>query len=186
MEGYISGGANIMSDMFALMAIESIARYLPVAVGDGANIEAREKVAFGSTLSGLVMVVGRTTSQHSLEHAMSAYHQELPHGAGLIMLSRAYFTHFINAHVCDDRFVKMAQVMGYPDAKEPMDFIEVLDRLQKDCGVADLKMSEYGIMPDEFITLAENAKATMGRLFLCDRSPLSDEDCAAVYQAAYK
>ena len=186
MEGYISAGATMMSEMFALTAIENIASYLPVAVQDGANIEAREKVAFANTLSGLVMVVGALTSQHSLEHAMSAHHQDLPHGAGLAMLSKAYFTHFINAHGCDNRFVKMAQVMGYPDAKEPMDFIAALDNLQKGCGIADLKMSDYGIKSDDLPALVKNAKATMGKLFAFDRVQLTDADCLAIYQAAYK
>ena len=186
MEGYIANTANLMSDMYALTAIESVSHSLAAAVRDGSNMNAREKVAFGNTLSGLVMVTGSVSSQHSLEHALSAYHQDLPHGAGLIMLSKAYFTHFIHAHVCDDRFLKMAQVMGTADAKEPMDFIAALDKLQKDCGVADLKMSDYDIKPDEFETLAKNAKATMGRLFLCDRSELSLADCVKIYSEAYR
>ncbi|GFZ30783.1 hypothetical protein CSC2_13090 [Clostridium zeae] len=33
-------------------------------------------------------------------------------GAGLIILSKAYFTHFISKHVCDDRFIRMAKAMG--------------------------------------------------------------------------
>lgn len=186
MEGYISAGGNSMSDMFALTAIENAAAALPAAVRDGANLEARTKMAFANTLSGYVMVVGRTTSQHSLEHAMSAYHQEIPHGAGLIMLSKAYFTHFINKHACDERFVKMAQVMGYGDAREPRDFIAALERLQEACGVADLKMSDYGIQTTEFQALAKNARATMGGLFACDRIPLSDEDSVDIYRASYK
>ena len=186
MEGYISTGGNIMSDMFALTAIENAATALPDAVRDGGNLEARTKLAFANTLSGYVMVVGRTTSQHSLEHAMSAYHQELPHGAGLIMLSKAYFTHFINKHACDERFVKMAQVMGYREAREPKDFIVALERLQAACGVAELKMSDYGIQPEEFLILAKNARATMGGLFACDRISLSEEDCVGIYRASYK
>lgn len=67
---------------------------------EGKDIDAREKVAFGSTLSGLVMSVGRCISQHSLEQAISAYHQELPHGTGLIIISKAYFTHLIDKHMC--------------------------------------------------------------------------------------
>jgi len=175
-----------MSDMYAITAIENISRNLAKAVKDGNDIEAREKVAFGNTLSGTVMCVGRCTSEHSLEHAMSAYHQELPHGAGLIMISKAYFTHLINKHVCDDRFVQMAKVMGTEDATEPMDFIKALVKLQEECGVADLKMSDYGIRPEEFETMAKNAKDTMGGLFLCDRSELSLEDCVAIYEASYK
>jgi len=186
LEGYISNGGNIMSDMYALAAIENVGLNLAKAVKDGNDLDAREKVAFGSTISGIVMSVGATTSQHSLEHAMSAFHQELPHGAGLIMLSKAYFTHFINKQVCDDRFVRMAEAMGMEDAKDPMDFITMLIKLQEDCGVADLKMSDYGIKPEEFETLAKNAKETMGFLFTVDRSQLSIKDCVMIYEDSYK
>ena len=185
-EGYVSNGVNLMSDMFAITAIENVGINLEKTVKDGSDIHAREKVAFGSTLSGLVMSVGRCTSQHSLEHAMSAYHQELPHGAGLIMLSRAYFTHLIDTHVCDDRFVQMARAMGMEDAREPMDFITMMEKLQEDCGVADLKMSDYGIRPEEFETMATNAKDTMGFLFTCDRREISVNECVAIYRESYK
>ena len=185
-EAYVSNGANLMSDMYALTAIENVSLNLPKTIKNGNDIEARTKVAFGNTLSGSVMCVGRCNSEHSLEHAMSAYHQELPHGAGLIMISKAYFTHLIKQHVCDDRFIKMAKVMGMKNATEPMDFIAALTKLQEDCGVADLKMSDYGITPDEFEKFAINAKDTMGFLFSCDRIPLSNEDCINIYAASYK
>lgn len=185
-EGYISLKANLMSDMVGITAIENVSRNLAKTVKNGNDIEAREQVAFGNYLSGIEMCVGSTSSQHSLEHAMSAYHQELPHGAGLIMLSKAYFTHFINKHVCDDRFVRMAKAMGMEDASEPMDFMTMLIKLQEDCGVADLKMSDYGIKPEEFDTMAKNAKDTMGGLFMCDRTPLSVEDCVDIYTKSYK
>lgn len=185
-ECYIAAPANLMSDMYALTAIENIGSYLARAVQNGSDKEARERVAFANTLSGVVMTISACTSEHSMEHAMSAYHQDLPHGAGLIMISKAYFTHFIEKHACDERFVRMAQALGKKDASEPMDFIASLVKLQEDCGVADLKMSDYGIQPDEFMTLAQNARATMGGLFLCDRVPLSDEECAAIYEKSYR
>jgi alcohol dehydrogenase len=185
-EGYVSKGANLMSDMYAITAIENVSRNLAKTVKDGKDIDAREKVAFGNTLSGVVESVGLCTSQHSLEHAMSAFHQELPHGAGQIMISEAYFTHLIDKHVCDDRFVQMAKAMGMEDATEPMDFIKMLSKLQEDCDVADLKMSDYGIKPDEFETMAKNAKDTMGFLFTCDRSEISVEESAAIYKESYK
>lgn len=117
---------------------------------------------------------------------MSAYHHDLPHGAGLIMLSKAYFTHFIEKHACDERFIRMAKALGKPDASAPQDFITALADLQEQCGVADLKMSDYGIRPEEFMTLARNARATMGGLFACDRVPLSEEECAAIFEKAYR
>ena len=185
-ECYISNCANLMGDMYALTAIENIAKYLARAVKDGNDLEAREHVAFANTLSGVVMTISACTSEHSMEHAMSAYHQDLPHGAGLIMISKAYFTHFINEHVCDDRFIKMAQAMGMTDAKDPMDFITMLTKLQEACDVAKLKMSDYGITADEFEKMARNARETMGGLFMCDRKELTQEACVAIYEASFK
>lgn len=186
LEGYVSKYANLMSDTYALAAIENVGCNLSKAVKNGNDIDAREKVAFGSMLSGLVMCVGCTSSQHALEHAMSAYHKELPHGAGLIMLSKAYFTHFINQHASDERYIRMAKAMGMEDAKEPMDFISMLVKLQTECGVENLKMSDYGIKPAEFEQLARNAKQTMGGLFTSDRKELSMEDCINIFKASYR
>ena len=185
-EGYVSNRANPMSDMYALTAIEHISHYLPIAVNDGNNLEARSHVAWGSYLSGVVMCVGGVTSQHSLEHAMSAYHQQLPHGAGLIMISRAYFSHLIEVHACDERFIRLAYAMGMTDATNPEDFIIALEALKKLCRVSDLRMSDYGIRFEEAAKFTTNAKTTMGRLFTLDRTILSDTDCQKIYNESYK
>lgn len=186
-EGYIASRSNLMSDMFALKAIESVGQNLALAYKDGGNEDAREKVAFGSTLSGIVMCVGSTTSEHALEHPMSAYHPKLPHGAGLIMISKAYYTHFIqNAPELHDRFITMAKAMGKTDAKDPMDFVTALSDLQAVCDVADLKMSDYGIKREEFPQFVHDAKTTMKGLFRMDRIELSDDDCLKIYEESYR
>ncbi len=185
-EVMISNGINILSETIALSAIENIVQYLPRAVQDGGDLEAREHIAYGSTMAGITMQLTSTTAQHSMEHAMSAYHHDLPHGAGLIMISKAFAEFFIEKHACDEQFVKMARVMGIPDADKPEDFITALVLLQKDCGVDDLKMSDYGITTDEFMTLAVNARETMGGLFLANPCTMSDEECAGIFAQAYR
>ena len=185
-EVMMSKSVNILSETIALSAIESLAEYLPRAVKDGNDLEAREHVAYGSTIAGMTMQLTSTTAQHSMEHAMSAYHHNLPHGAGLIMISKAFAEFFIEKHACDEQFIKMARVMGIPNADKPVDFIAALVQLQKDCGVADLKMSDYGITPDEFMTLAVNARETMGGLFLANPCPMSDAECAGIFEKAYR
>lgn len=52
-EVMISRFVNVPSEPIALSAIEHIAKYLPHAVKDGNDIEAREAVAYGSTIAGL-------------------------------------------------------------------------------------------------------------------------------------
>lgn len=175
-----------MSDMYALTAIENTAKYLARAVKDGSDMEAREHMAFANTLSGVVMTVSVTTAEHSIEHAMSAYHQELPHGAGLIMISKAFYEFFIEKHACDDRFIAMAKAMGIKDADKPGDFITALLDLQKACGAAELKMSDYGITPDEFDKIAINARETMGGLFTANPCEMTHEDVVAVLKKSYR
>ncbi len=185
-EGYINITANTMSDLYSLKAIELLAKNLSDAVKDGSNLNAREKVALGNTLAGMVESTSGCTSEHSLEHAMSAFHPDLPHGAGLIMISKAYFTFFAKKHVCDARMIDMAKAMGKVNASDPMDFVEALVDLQKACTVNELKMSDYGITKEEIPTLAKNAFETMGGLFEVDPAPVSLEDCIAIYEASYR
>lgn len=185
-EVMMSKGVNIMSETLALSAIENIAKYLPRAVKDGNDLEAREHVAYGSTIAGMTMQLTSTTAQHSMEHAMSAYHHNLPHGAGLIMISKAFAEFFIEKHACDGQFIKMAKAMGIENADKPEDFITALVKLQQDCGVADLKMSDYGIEKSECMTLAVNARETMGGLFLANPCEMTDADCAGVFEKSYR
>ena len=182
----ISNKANLMSDIFAFTAVENVAKNLAACVKEGGNREAREKVAFANYLSGFSMMTGSCTSEHSLEHALSAFHHELPHGAGLIMLARAYYTHFIKKGCCPERFIKMARIMGMAEADKPEDFVTMLDKLMKACGVAELKMSDYGITRAEFPEMARNARETMGFLFSCDPAVLTDKDSISIYEASYK
>lgn len=186
LEGYISCVHNPMSDLVQRTAIENIGKYLPRAVKDGNDMEAREAVAFANTLSGYSMITSACTSEHSMEHAMSAYHPELPHGAGLIMIAKEYFTFWINKHVCDDRFIDMARFLGKQEANDPMDFIDALVKLEEDCGVSELKMSDYGIKEEECMTMAVNARETMGGLFMADPAKTTHEDIAEIYRRAYK
>ena len=185
-EVMISNGVNIISETIALSAIERIAKYLPLAVKNGEDLEAREHVAYGSTIAGIAMQLTSTTAQHAMEHAMSAYHPNLPHGAGLIMISKAFSEFFIEKHACDGQFIKMARAMGIPEADKPEDFITALVKLQKDCGVDDLRMSDYGFAPDESMRLAVNARETMGGLFLANPCEMTDEECADIFEKSYR
>ena len=126
-EGVIANCASPMSDLYALKSIETIARWLPVAVKDGANQEARAQMAFANMLSGFVESTSSCTSEHSLEHALSAFHPELPHGAGLTMLSVAYFGFFLD-RIPGHLFENMARAMGenvdaLPAGERPAAFI---------------------------------------------------------------
>ena len=78
------------------------------------------------------------------------------------------------------------RLMGNTGANSPSDFIDSLKNLQKECGVDNLKMSDYGITPDEFDKFAKNAKDAMSFLFANDRVQISEADCVSIYKESYK
>ena len=102
------------------------------------------------------------------------------------MISLEYYKYFVEKHVCDDRFIAMAKALGIADASEPMDFVRALMALQKECGVDNLKMSDYGFRAEEFPEMAAKAKDTMGGLYMADRVELSVEDTAKIYSRSFK
>lgn len=188
-EGYIAKIATPMSDLYALESIAKLSDYLPDAVADGKDVEARTQVALASSLSGMVESTSSCTSEHSMEHAMSAFYPELPHGAGLIIISEAYYRFF--AKYVPERFIYMAEAMGVdtdqlPLCERPMSFVDALVEMQKACGVDQLKMSDYGIIPEDFERFATNALETMGGLFTLDYHPLTREEIIQIYQESYK
>lgn len=62
--------------------IELVVKWLPAAVADGQNLEAREHMAIAATLSGCMLVSNGTHAGHSFGHVLGAkYH--IPHGAAV-------------------------------------------------------------------------------------------------------
>ncbi|GAP20261.1 iron-containing alcohol dehydrogenase [Leptolinea tardivitalis] len=188
-EGYLATIATPVSDVMALKSIELVAKYLPDAVKDGSNVEARTQVALANTLAGMVESISSCTSEHSMEHALSAYHPEIAHGAGLIMLSEAYHSFFLDK--APERYFDMARAMGETvDGLKPADgakaFVKGLLKLQKACNVDNLKMSAFGVKLDEIPTLAENTRHAMAGLFKMDPYTLSLDETEQIIKAAYK
>lgn len=189
-EGYIAACASPLSDLFALKSIELITRWLPVAVKDGSNKEARTQLAFANTLSGFVESTSSCTSEHSLEHALSANHPELAHGAGLVMISVAYYGFFLDK-IPSLLYEGMARGMGedleaLPQDKRSEAFITALIKLISACGLDDLRMSDFGIKKEEIPGLAQNARETMGGLFEADRYKLSLDETVEILRQAYR
>lgn len=183
-EGYLASCANPMSDMFALEAIRRIGNSLVTAVNNGQDKQARAEVALANTLSGFILSISSCIGNHAVEHALSAFHPGLPHGAGLIMLSQAYYKRHLSCSA--ERMVQMAKALGNEAASKPQDFLDALIQMQKDCGVDALKMSDYGIMRDNFAAYADNAFENSGGMFRLDTYPFTKEEVIAMLEESYQ
>lgn len=182
-ESVINKNEHPMGEMFALKAIEIIAKYLPIAYKDGSNKEARAYVALANTLAGYYMLC---TSQHTMEHVMGGYHDDLVHGAGLIMISHAYFDFFAERKAAEEPMIKMAKAMGVENPTSGKDFIRALDKLITDVGCADLRMSDAGITKEELKKYPKRVHEVLGGDITADPLPLSGADYLAIYEASYR
>ena len=182
-ETVINKNVHPMAEMFALKTIELVAKYLPTAYKDGSDREARSYMHLANTLAGFYMLC---TSQHTMEHVMGSNHPDLVHGAGLIMISHAYFDFFAERKAAEEPMKKMARAMGVENPTSGKDFIKALDDLIASVECSGMKMSDYGITPEELKTFPAKVHEVLGGDITADPLPLSDKDYLSIYEASYK
>lgn len=106
-EGFITGGAWEMSDMFHIKAIELIAKHLRGAVEN--TKEGREGMALGQYIAGMGFSNVGLGIVHSMAHPLGALY-DTPHGiANAIILPRVME---YNAEVTGDKYKYIAKAMG--------------------------------------------------------------------------
>lgn len=87
MESLITKGATQFSDMFAMEAIRTIHKYLPIAYEHGDNLEAREKMAFAQYVVGMGFSNVGLGIVHSMAHPLGGRF-DIAHGvANALLLS---------------------------------------------------------------------------------------------------
>lgn len=82
-EGYITRGAWMMSDMYHIKAIEIIAKNLRLAVNN--DPKGREGMALGQYIAGQGFSNVGLGIDHAMAHTLSAYY-DIPHGVACAML----------------------------------------------------------------------------------------------------
>lgn len=84
-EGYITPGANPISDLLCWNSIKFIADNLRDAVSDGSNAKAREFMAYGSYVAGMAFSNVGLGIVHSMAHPLGARF-DVPHGVANALL----------------------------------------------------------------------------------------------------
>jgi lactaldehyde reductase len=108
-EAYVSVGAHPLTDHAALEAIRIITKYLPRAVENGRDLEAREQMAYGEFIAGLAFNSAGLGLVHAMAHQPGAV-KDLPHGvcnAILLPVVEAF-----NRPHAVTRFAKIAEAMS--------------------------------------------------------------------------
>lgn len=149
-EAYVSVGAHPLTDANALEAIRLINVWLPKAVDDGHNLEAREQMAFGQYLAGMAFNSAGLGLVHALAHQPGATHN-LPHGVcNAILLPIVENFNRPNAVA---RFARIAQAMGVEtrgmsDEVASQEAINAIRTLSKRVGIPE-GFSKLGVTKED-------------------------------------
>ena len=102
-------GKNLFSDHHALAAIRLIVDYLPRAVHDGSDLEARSMLMFASLSAGLAFGVAGTAAAHAIQYPVGAL-THTAHGIGVAALLPYVMSY--NAPACMAALAEIGRALG--------------------------------------------------------------------------
>lgn len=157
-ETIVTPGAYPVSDATALAAVKIIFDYLPRAVENGHDIEAREQMVYAVFLGGIAFSNAGLVNVHAMAHQLGGIYN-LPHGVCNAMLLP--YVEEENAKYVPEKFVSIANVLGYDvegkSAQECAAFVvDSMKELAKKVGIP-ATLGELGVNDVDFDLLAENA-----------------------------
>ncbi len=112
-EGYVSTWHTDLTDGLCLQAARDVFRYLPRAVADGSDMEARERMHHAATAAGLGFGNAMASMAHAMGHALGASF-DVPHGRA-VALCLPYVIEFA-AREAPERCAELAQRLGFAAA----------------------------------------------------------------------
>ena len=108
-EAYTTVLSNITTDIICEKIMETVVEYLPIAVNDGANLEARTNMHVSATIGGWMLANSCAHVGHSIAHVIGAnYH--LVHGAACAYGFPAMIKHITPA--CEAKVKKIGKILG--------------------------------------------------------------------------
>ena len=137
-EGYITKGAWTLTDMFELKAIELIAKYLPAAVENGGDMDARNGMA----------------------HPLGAYY-DIPHGVANAMLLPVVMQYNMESSI--GKYADIAAALGVDtegmdEKQKAQAAVDAVKALAVRVGIPE-KLSALGVKEEGIPALAKSALA---------------------------
>jgi len=179
-EAFTSRKAHPTIDLYALEGTRLVGRYLPRAVADGSDREARAGLALASLYGGFCLGPVNTTAGHAVAYPLGTRHH-VAHG----LACAAIFPHTLafNAPAVPEKTALVLQALGAPACADEATVREHATRFCADLGVV-LRLSRIGVPEDDLDAMAGEAHAIRR---LLDNNPrdMSRADILTLYRAAY-
>ena len=190
-------GSNPISDLWALQALRMVREYLPRAVADPADDEARGMMLLAAAYAGIGFGNAGVHLPHGMSYPVSGMvrdfrpegyptgHPLVPHGTSVILNAPAVFR--FTASACPERHLAAAQALGADTAGAPLEdagealaaqIVKFMRSLGAPNGLAAL-----GYAPADVPALVEGA-LPQHRVTKLSPKPASPDDLAALFQDA--
>ncbi|WP_293765305.1 L-threonine dehydrogenase [uncultured Aquitalea sp.] len=175
-EAYVSTIATPITDACALKAVSLIVAFLPRAVADGKDMEAREQMAYAQFLAGMAFNNASLGYVHAMAHQLGGFY-DLPHGvcnAVLLPHVQAF-----NSKVAAARLADVAVALGAEASAEAA--IAAIRKLAEKVGIP-AGLTQLGVKEADIPVLADNAlKDACG---FTNPVQATHEEICAIYRAA--
>lgn len=158
-ESYINPGGSPYTDMMALEAIRLAARFLPAAVKNGRDREAREGMAWADTLAGLCIANAGVTLPHGIGMAIGGLYPHVAHGQALAVVYPAIleYTH----RFAPERFAAVGRILdprlaGKKGVRAAEGAAEAIKRFIRKIGMS-LRLRDLKVPKSELEALARQS-----------------------------
>jgi len=183
-EAFVSTLSSPFSDTLALKAIDFITNFLEPAVATGQDIEARTKVALGSTLAGIAFNNALLGLTHSIGASLSG-HVHVSHGVAIGLMLPHVMEY--NSVVSPYKYADLACAMGIPFEGKPLhtvvsSSVSSVKTLIEKVGLPT-HLREIGVTEDSLASIAETA-LKHGMIKTNPRVPTVD-DILGIIKSAY-
>ncbi|MCS4533569.1 iron-containing alcohol dehydrogenase [Neisseria montereyensis] len=180
-EAYVSTAASPITDACAVKAIELIARYLPTAVEEPKNKEAREQMAYAEFLAGMAFNNASLGYVHAMAHQLGGVY-DLPHGVCNALLL-PHVENF-NQDAARERLEEVGKILNQNNSDlAGLDVIAAISKLADIVGIPK-SLKELGVKQEDFGMLADNAlKDVCG---FTNPVQATKEQIMAIFEAAFE
>lgn len=180
MEGMVSKKSTPMGDAIALDGIRRVCEYLPRAVDNGDDIEAREHMLYAALLSGIIVAQSGTTLVHGMGYSYTI-DCGIAHGLANALLLAPLFAH--NAQIAPERVARIAGAMGGGDSNPEAAVVRALYALLERLGVS-AAARDHGVTEAQIERFATEIAGDPYR-FRNQIGELSREDVLRFYRQSY-
>ena len=166
LEGFLNVGQDEnhpQANAWALESIRLVKEFLPRAIADGNDIEAREAISAAATLGGMVIRYKST----GLPHLCSfSWFGRIEHGIAVVLLLPSAWKYYIQRKEIATRTMQLKEI--FP-GETPAAVIASYQNFLKSCGVPENLKAFADITPELLVRTAKNAGQNKMKLDLAPK-----------------